>query len=77
MKKRQKRFSLDWSLLAASAIFFLLGNFIAPRYESMFREAGIFEEIVPVSKYAMIIAGVLAACFLILLVIRIVLLMRR
>lgn len=70
MKKSQKRFSIDWSLLASAAIFFLLGKFIAPRYESMFRESGIFEEIVPVSKYSLIISGGLAACFLALLVFR-------
>jgi hypothetical protein len=70
MSRRKKRLSLDWSLLASAAIFFLLGRFIAPRYEALFRDAGIFEEIVPVSRYALIASGVLAVGFVVVLAVR-------
>ena len=69
-KKQRKRLSLDWSLLASAGIFFLLGRFIAPQYEQKFLEAGFIDEIVPVSRYSLILPGVLFALFLVVFIFR-------
>ncbi len=69
-KKQRKRLSLDWSLLASSGIFFLLGRFIAPQYEQKFLEAGFIDEIFPVSRYSIILSGLLFALFLVVFLFR-------
>lgn len=68
--KKKRRLSFDWALLATAAIFFLLGRFIAPHYEKLFMDAGIFDEVFPVSEYSLILAAVLAGGFVLLWVVR-------
>jgi len=70
MKKRQ--LSVTWGLLASAGIFFILGKFIAPEYETKLVEFGIFEEVFPVSKYSLILSGVLVGLFVIFLLIRLI-----
>ncbi|MFT6863628.1 MAG: hypothetical protein ACJAVK_002189 [Akkermansiaceae bacterium] len=67
---KKKHFSLEWTLLATSGIFFILGRFIAPEYEAKLLEIGFYEEVVPVSKYALILSGILLACFVLFRVMR-------
>ncbi len=62
---KKKRLSLEWALLATAGIFFIFGRFIAPEYEAKLLEFGLYEEVVPVSKYALILSGILLACFVI------------
>lgn len=70
MKKRQ--LSVTWGLLASAGIFFILGKFIAPEYETKLVEFGIFEEVFPVSKYSLILSGILVGLFVIFLLIRLI-----
>jgi len=70
MKKRQ--LSVTWGLLASAGIFFILGKFIAPEYETKLVEFGIFEEVFPVSRYSLILSGVLVGLFVIFLLIRVI-----
>ncbi|MDF1712269.1 MAG: hypothetical protein P1U90_08530 [Akkermansiaceae bacterium] len=70
MKKRQ--LSVTWGLLASAGIFFILGKFIAPEYETKLLEFGIFEEVFPVSKYSLVLSGVLVGLFVIFLLIRLI-----
>ena len=70
MKKRQ--LSVTWGLLASAGIFFILGKFIAPEYETKLVEFGIFEEVFPVSKYSLVLSGVLVGLFVIFLLIRVI-----
>lgn len=69
-RKKKKRLSFDWALLATSAIFFLLGRFILPKYERLFVQAGIYDEVYPVSRYCLILSAVLGGCFVLLWVFR-------
>lgn len=69
-KKKKKPLSFLWSLLVSSAIFFIFGRFIAPQYEQKLFQAGFIDEIVPVSRYSLILSGVLLALFLVVLVFR-------
>jgi hypothetical protein len=70
MKKRQ--LSVTWGLLPSAGIFFILGKFIAPEYETKLVEFGIFEEVFPVSRYSLILSGVLVGLFVIFLLIRVI-----
>ncbi|MDA7868061.1 hypothetical protein N9A62_03585, partial [Akkermansiaceae bacterium] len=59
MKMKKRQLSVTWGLLASAGIFFILGKFIAPEYETKLLEFGIFEEVFPVSKYSLVLSGVL------------------
>ena len=61
MKKRQ--LSATWGLLASAGIFFIFGRFIAPEYEAKLLEFGVFDEVFPVSKYSLMLSGVLDGNF--------------
>ena len=67
---KRKPFSLEWALLASAGIFFIFGRFIAAEYEAKFQESGVFEEVIPVSKYSVIFSGVLLGGFVISLIAR-------
>lgn len=70
MKKRQ--LSVSWGLLASAGIFFILGRFIAPEYEAKLLEFGVFEEVFPVSRYSLILSGVLVGLFVVFLLFRLI-----
>ena len=70
MKKRQ--LSVTWGLLASAGIFFILGKFIAPEYEAKLVEFEVFEEVFPVSKYSLILSGVLVGILVVFLLIRLI-----
>ncbi|MEN8679554.1 MAG: hypothetical protein ABF391_05810 [Akkermansiaceae bacterium] len=72
MKMKKRQLSVTWGLLASAGIFFILGKFIAPEYETKLVEFGIFEEVFPVSKYSLILSGVLVGLFVIFLLIRLI-----
>lgn len=67
---KKKRLSLEWALLASAGIFYLFGRFIATEYEAKFLESGLFEEVIPVSKYSLILSAVLLGGFLLSLLVR-------
>lgn len=69
-KKEKKRHSVEWTLLMSAGIFFIFGHYIAAEYEAKFLEAGMFEEVYPISKYCVILAGVLLGLFVICLMVR-------
>jgi hypothetical protein len=70
MKKRQ--LSAAWGLLASAGIFFIFGRFIAPEYESKLLEFGVFDEVFPVSKYSLMLSGVLVGILVIFILIRLI-----
>ncbi|MEN8784106.1 MAG: hypothetical protein ABF379_07075 [Akkermansiaceae bacterium] len=70
MKKRQ--LSVSWGLLASAGIFFILGRFIAPEYEAKLVEFGVFEEVFPVSRYSLILSGVLVGLFVVFRLFRLI-----
>jgi Ca2+/H+ antiporter len=72
MKMKKRQLSVTWGLLASAGIFFILGKFIAPEYETKLVEFGIFEEVFPVSKYSLVLSGVLVGLFVIFLLIRLI-----
>lgn len=72
MKMKKRQLSVTWGLLASAGIFFILGKFIAPEYETKLVEFGIFEEVFPVSKYSLILSGILVGLFVIFLLIRLI-----
>ena len=72
MKMKKRQLSVTWGLLASAGIFFILGKFIAPEYETKLLEFGIFEEVFPVSKYSLVLSGVLVGLFVIFLLIRLI-----
>ena len=72
MKMKKRQLSVTWGLLASAGIFFILGKFIAPEYETKLVEFGIFEEVFPVSRYSLILSGVLVGLFVIFLLIRVI-----
>ncbi|MDA7895346.1 hypothetical protein N9B30_00650 [Akkermansiaceae bacterium] len=70
MKKRQ--LSATWGLLASAGIFFIFGRFIAPEYEVKLLEFGVFDEVFPVSKYSLMLSGVLMGILVIFILIRLI-----
>jgi len=70
MKKRQ--LSATWGLLASAGIFFIFGRFIAPEYEAKLLEFGVFDEVFPVSKYSLMLSGVLMGILVIFILIRLI-----
>ncbi|MGD1977897.1 MAG: hypothetical protein PVJ98_00770 [Akkermansiaceae bacterium] len=70
--KKKKRLSFLWSLLVSSMIFFIFGQFIAPVYEEQILQAGLAEEVVPVSRYSLYLSAALFGGFLLLLVLRLI-----
>ncbi len=61
---KSRKYSLDWILIATAAIAFLFGKFISPRYENMLLQSGAADEVTPISKYCLVISGVLILCLL-------------
>ena len=61
---KSRKYSLDWTLLVSAGIFFVLGKFIAPRYEELLLRSGVAEEVTPISKYSLIGSGILILCLL-------------
>ena len=51
-------------LFASTGIFFMVGQFIAPRYERMLLESGIVEEVTPISVYCLIASAVIFVCLI-------------
>jgi len=46
---KSRKYSLDWMLLMSAGIFFVLGKFIAPRYDTLEEAKEIFNESAPLS----------------------------
>ena len=69
-KKKKRTLSLSWALLATAGIFYIFGSYVAPAYEKQFVEAGIFEEVFPVSKVAVSFSFFLLFLFIIAVVFR-------
>lgn len=70
MKKRQ--LSATWGLLASAGIFFIFGRFIAPEYEAKLLEFGVFDKVFPVSKYSLMLSGILMGILVIFILIRLI-----
>ena len=51
-------------LFASAGIFLMVGKLIARRYEVMLLEAGLVEEVVPISRYCLIVSYFLIACLI-------------
>jgi len=61
---KSRKFSIDWMLFASAGIFLMVGKLIARRYEVMLLESGLVEEVVPISRYCLIVSYFLIACLI-------------